>query len=244
VTSAAAFLERLDALADPVERQKYTRYFPPRDGDRAGTDRFLGVRMGQVFALAAESDTMPLEEVERLLESDIHEARAGAMRIMSRQAKAKGVTADQRRALFELYLRRHDRIDDWDLVDLAAWDVVGGWLVDRPRDVLDQLATSPHPFERRTAILATMAFIRRGELDDTFRIAEALVGDPHDLVQKGVGWALRTAGDVDRERLTAFLELHGPQMSRVALRYAIEHYEPAERKAFLARRASPGSRQT
>ena len=235
--TAVAFLGRLEELADPAEREKYKRYFPERTGERAGTDRFLGVRMGQVFALAAKSDTMPLDEIERLLESDIHEARAGAMRMLSRQAKAKGVSDEHRQALYDLYLRRHDRIDDWDLVDLAAWDVVGGWLVDRPRDVLDRLAGSPKPFERRTAILATMAFLRRGELDDTYRIAQTLLADPHDLVQKGVGWALRVAGDVDRARLTAFLDMNAPSMARIALRYAIEHYDPAERKAFLARKA-------
>ena len=140
--------------------------------------------MKHVFELSKEFKEMPLGEIEMLLESQIHEVRAGGVKIMAYQAASKTTPEGRRSEVFELYLRRHDRINDWDLVDLGAWDVVGRYLVDKPREVLYQLARSTNVWERRTAILATLYFVRQGDLDDTFRIANELVNDDHDLVQK------------------------------------------------------------
>jgi 3-methyladenine DNA glycosylase AlkD len=226
--TAAAFIARLDSEASEVERLKYRRYFPERHHE------FIGVRMGAVFAAARDFASMDLDQIERLLEHDAHEVRAGAVRIMAEQAKARATTPEQLEALAALYLRRHDRIDDWDLVDLGAWEVLGRSLVDRPRDVLDELAASDDPWRRRSAITATFAFIRRGELDDTYRIAGRLLDDTHELVRKAVGWALRNAGDHDPERLTGFLDEHAATMPRSTLRNAIEKLTPEERKRLLA----------
>jgi 3-methyladenine DNA glycosylase AlkD len=236
--TAAHFLARLDALRSDEEQAKIRRYFKPREGDVAGSDTFIGVRMGQVFELSDAFKAMPLEEVEALLESPIHEARAGAVKIMAKQATDKRATGDRRKALFELYLRRTDRIDDWDLVDLGAWDIVGRYLIDQPRDILGTLARSGDLWERRTAMLATLAFVRRGELDDTFAIAAMLVDDPEDLVQKPVGACLREAGKQDRPRLLRFLDLHAATMPRTALRLAIEHLETDQRGHYLGLRAA------
>lgn len=226
--TADSFIARLTSEASEVERIKYRRYFPERYHE------FIGVRMGAVFAAAKAAAGMELDQIERLLEHDAHEVRAGAVRIMAEQAKARTTTDERLQALAALYLRRHDRIDDWDLVDLGAWEVLGRSLVDRPRDVLDELAGSDDPWRRRSAITATFAFIRRGELDDTFRIAERLLQDPHDLVNKAVGWALRNTGDHDSARLLAFLEIHGATMPRATLRNSIEKLPPAERRRLLA----------
>lgn len=192
------------------------------------------MRMGAVFAAAKANVGMDLDQIERLLEHDAHEVRAGAVRIMAEQAKARTTTDARRQALAALYLRRHDRIDDWDLVDLGAWEVLGRSLLERPRGVLDELAGSDDPWRRRSAITATFAFIRRGDLDDTFRIAERLLHDPHDLVNKAVGWALRNTGDHDPARLLAFLETHRATMPRVTLRNAIEKLPREERRRLLA----------
>jgi 3-methyladenine DNA glycosylase AlkD len=186
--------------------------------------------------LARECMKMPPDEIERLLESPIHEARVGAVSIMDWQARSRSTTDERRRALFELYLRRHDRINTWDLVDRSAIYVVGEFLRDKPRDVLLDLARSQRPMERRTAILSTFAFIRRGDLDDAFRIAEVLVDDDQDLVQKAVGWMLREAGKKDADRLRAFLDTHARTMPRVMLRYAIEKLGREERDRYLAMR--------
>jgi 3-methyladenine DNA glycosylase AlkD len=191
--------------------------------------------MGRIFELAKELADMPLEEIERLLEQDDHAARVGAVSVMDWQARSRRTSQERRRALFELYLRRHDRIDTWDLVDRSAIWVVGEYLVDRPRDALDELAASDDPMRRRTAILATMAFIRRDQLDDTYRIAERLVDDPDDSVHKSVGWMLREAGKRDEARLRAFLDVHAATMPRIMLRYAIEKFAPDVRATYLAR---------
>ena len=191
--------------------------------------------MGQIFALARAHMDMDLDEIEALLESPAHEARVGAVSIMDFQARSRKTPPERRRELYELYLRRHDLIDAWDLVDRSVIHVVGEYLVDKPRAVLDGLARSSRPMERRTAILATGAFIRRGQLDDTYRIAEQLIDDDEDLVHKAVGWMLREAGKRDVQRLTAFLDVHAAAMPRVMLRYAIEKLPPEARSDLLGR---------
>jgi len=231
--SARKFEERLSAHHSPVELEERQRYFKAGAGGLGQADVFLGVRMGQVFALAKEFKALPLPEIEALLDSPIHEVRAGGVNIMAYQAAAKSTSEQRRRELFELYLRRHDRIDNWDLVDLGAWDVVGRYLDDKPRDPLYTLAASAVTWERRTAILATLFFVRHGDLDDTFRIAVMLVHDPHDLVQKAVGGVLREAGKHDRTRLLSFLDAHAATMPRTALRYAIEHLDADGRAYYL-----------
>ena len=197
----------------------------------------LGPRpgMGQIFALAKAHMAMPLTEVRALLASPNHLVRVGAVSIMDFQARDRKTSEDGRRALFELYIDQHDQIDTWDLVDRSAIWVVGEYLRDKPRDVLYELARSDRPMERRTAIISTFAFIRRGELDDAYRIAELLVGDDEDLVHKAVGWMLREAGKKDEPRLRAFLDEHAATMPRVMVRYAIEKLEPAVRRSYLTR---------
>lgn len=231
--TADAILARLQDMRSDEELRKYQRYFKFGEGEYAHGDSFIGVRMGHVFALAKECVLTPPAEIEKLMASDIHEARATAMSIMAKQYAAKKTTPERRQELFDLYLRRHDRINNWDLVDLAAYYVIGPHLVDRPRDVLYRLAKSDSMWERRTAILATFSFIRRGQLDDAFAIAELLIDDPEDLIHKAVGWMLRTT-DGNRPALNAFLGQHAARMPRVMLRNALEHYAPDERAHYLA----------
>jgi 3-methyladenine DNA glycosylase AlkD len=225
--TAAEFLRRLKAKVKPAERKKYERYFPE-------SKEFIGVRMGDVFALAKEFIDMPVGEIEELMESEIHEARAGAMSIMGKSAASKKSPEGRLKELYGLYLRRHDRVNSWDLVDLAAYHVVGRYLADKPRKPLYKLAKSKKWYERRTAIVATAHFIRNGEVEDTFAIAEMLLGDEHDLVHKGAGWMLRYGGDVDRKRLLAFLDQHAAHMPRMMLRYAIEKLDKKQRERYLA----------
>jgi 3-methyladenine DNA glycosylase AlkD len=231
MTDAAALIAALEGMATAEEREKYTRYFAP-DPDAP----FIGVRMGAVFELAKTALDLPGVELEALLEQPAHEVRALACSIMGKSAAKPKTDGARRTELYELYLRRHDRIDQWDLVDLAARDVVGLYLLDRDRSPLARLAASGFWPERRTALVATFAFLRRGEVDDAFALAEALAEDPEPLVQKALGWVLRAVGDVDRDRLTSFVERHAATMPRVALRAAIEHYSKDERARILALR--------
>jgi 3-methyladenine DNA glycosylase AlkD len=228
--TAAQFLKALKAVPpshDPSERQALLG---------APGDRFLGVRMGQVFALAKQFLDLPPGEIEKLLESRIHEVRVGGLSIMDKQARRKSTPASRRQELFDLYRRRHDRINTWDLVDLAAPYVVGGYLFDKPRDILYEWAASEDPWERRSAITSTYFFIRQGDTADTFKIGELLVDDPHDLVQKAVGGWIREAGKHDRARLLSFLDKHAATMPRTMLRYAVEHLDPAQRTHYLGRK--------
>ncbi|MCS5718929.1 DNA alkylation repair protein [Herbiconiux sp. CPCC 205763] len=226
--TAAAFLTELDARRSDAELAKYERYFPLAE---RGDDVFIGVRMGEVFAMAKERAAMPLAEVEELLESSVHEARVGAVSVMDFQSRARATTPERRQELFSLYLRRHDRIDTWDLVDRSAIHVVGDYLVDHPRDVLDELARSAHPIRRRTALIATFAFVSRGDASDSFRLARMLVDDPADVVQKAVGWVVRTAGGPG---LIEFLDEHAATMPRPTLRAALEKLPAPQRAHYLA----------
>lgn len=234
VADAAGFVAQLRAHQSDDELKKIQRYFKSGEGEYGEGDRFMGVRMGQVFELAKAFIDMPPAELEKLLEDPVHEVRAGAMSIMDKQGRRNKTPEERRKELYELYLRRIDRINNWDLVDLAAPFVVGRYLFDRPRDVLDTLARSENLWERRTAIVATAYFIRQGQAADTFRIAEILVDDPEPLIQKAVGGWLRAAGGIDGAALRSFLERHAATMPRTALRYALEHVDAEEKARFMA----------
>jgi 3-methyladenine DNA glycosylase AlkD len=226
--TADEFAERLLEHRTDDQRAAYEKSFKP--GDR---DRFAGVRMGQVFALAKEFADLEPGEIEKLLDSPIHEVRAGALSIMGKQFARKKTSDARRQELYELYLRRVDRVDNWDLVDISAHHVIGGYLADKPRDDLYRLAGSANVWERRIAMFSTLHFVRKGDLDDTFAIAEILVDDEHDLIRKVVGGLLREAGKHDRDRLLAFLDRHAATMPRVTLRYAIEHLDEAQRAHYM-----------
>jgi len=231
--SAARFVEGLEAYRSPAELRKYHRYFK-FDEDRPGDgDQFMGVRMGQVFALAKVFIDLPPGEIEKLLESKIHEVRAGGCSIMDKQARSKKTPRERRKELYDLYMRRHDRINNWDLVDLSCIHVVGGYLFDKPRGILYKLARSKNTWKRRTAIVSTAYFIGQGEVDDAFKIAEILLTDDQDLIHKATGWMLRYAGDKDRQKLLSFLDKHAATMPRVALRYAMEHLAKEQRGHYM-----------
>lgn len=236
--TAKRFESELLKLRSDNELKKHQRYFKFVENDQSADDYFIGVRMGSIFELAKQYTDMPVAEIEKLMESPIHEVRAGAMSIMGQYAKSKCCTPHRLQELYELYLRRHDRINNWDLVDLAAYYVVGKHLADKPRDVLYELARSENMWERRSAIVATAHFVlKQDQVDDTFAIAEILVNDKEDLVNKGTGWMVRAAGDKDRERLLAFLDRYSATMPRTLLRYSIEKLDKRQREQYLHARS-------
>lgn len=232
--TAKQFVKKLEALRSATELKKIQRYFKTGEGQYGEGDKFIGVRMGHVFALAKEFMNMPPDEIEKLLESPIHEVRVGAVSIMDWQARSKKISAERRKELFDLYIKRHDRINNWDLVDRSAPYVVGGYLFDKSRAILYKLARSKNMWERRTAIVSTFYFIRKGEIDDTFKIAEMLLNDKEDLIHKAAGAWLREAGKQDRPRLLRFLDQYAATMPRTFLRYAIEHLDKKQREHYLS----------
>jgi 3-methyladenine DNA glycosylase AlkD len=231
--SAEQFIEKLKTYQSPEELKKIQRYFKSGEGEYGEGDEFIGVRMGQVFMLAKEFIDLPPEEIEKLLESPIHEVRAGALSIMDKQARRKKTPESRRKELFDLYIRRHDRINNWDLVDLGALYATGSYLYDKPRRILYKLARSKSIWERRTAIISTAYFIRQGDIEDTFKIAEKLLNDDQDLIHKATGWMLRFAGTKNRQKLLGFLDQHAATMPRTLLRYSIEHLDQEQRDHYL-----------
>jgi hypothetical protein len=231
--TARKFIERLKALQSDEELKKIQRYFKSGEGQYGEGDKFMGVKMGELFAVAIEFNGMPVGEIEKLLASPIHEVRAGGVSIMDKESRSKKISEGRLKEFYELYMRRHDRINNWDLVDLGCLHMTGSYLFNRPHDILYKLARSKNIWERRTAILSTCYFIRKGELEDTFKIAELLVNDKEDLVHKATGWMLRFAGDKDPKKLLAFLDRYAATMPRTLLRYAIEKLSKKQREHYL-----------
>ena len=212
--------KRLRELSNPDDAAGALRYFKD-----VGTDKFLGIRAPVLRALSREYHNMPFPEIARMLDSPWHEERSLALMILVRRYRKE---PDE---VYSLYFEKMDRIDNWDLVDISARDIVGAH---GDRAVLDELPKSKSIWKRRIAIVATQYFIKRNEFADTLRIAETLLHDPEDLIHKAAGWMLREVGDRDGKVLRAFLTRHAAEMPRTMLRYAIEKFPEPERKKWLS----------
>lgn len=237
----------LHAHATPERAVATAKFFKTGKGDYGEGDRFIGVSVPDARRVARSHRGLSLDELEALMASPLHEERLLALLMLVDRVTRANAERATRRAAFELYFRRLDRVNNWDLVDLSAPDVVGGYLLDRDRRPLDALAASPDLWHRRVAMVACFAFIRRGDATDALRIAERLVEDEHDLIHKAVGWMLREVGKrVGLAPLRGFLTRHAATMPRTMLRYAIERLPDGERQRWLAvapsARLSRGSR--
>jgi 3-methyladenine DNA glycosylase AlkD len=217
VTTAAAIVRELHLLADPGQCAKVLA----RVGDPAAV---IGVRMRDVFDLAKRHPTLELEQIDALLDEPSYEARMVAVSILDLLARTPHASTEDRRAWAALYLDRHDRLDQWDLVDRAAPRVIGGWLlVAEPaeRQVLTALAASSDPNRRRTAITATFWLVRHGETADALALADRLVDDPEALVRNSVAVALREVGRIDENQRDVFLAGHAIRVSAPVRRVAL-----------------------
>ncbi len=212
--TASGIRAALTAAASDSERQKIER----RMNDSATP--VIGVRMGTVFGIAKANARMPLAEVDLLLDADEYELRMVAVSILDFAARARSTTEADRAAMFDLWMRRIDRIDTWDYIDRAAPRVIGWYLLDKPRHVLFELARSDDLWRRRTAITAAFWLIRAGDLDDPAALCRILAADPEHFVQTNVGVALREIGRRDPMRLARLLEQHGAELSAHARRTA------------------------
>jgi 3-methyladenine DNA glycosylase AlkD len=226
-------LEReLQAAANPERAKSSAWFFKTGQGQYGEGDQFLGITVPLQRKIAMRFRDLPLPEIAQLLASPFHEYRFAAVEILVAQYEAGGEA--KRQEIVDFYLSQTARINNWDLVDTSAPYILGEHLKKRSRKILDGLAVSPLLWERRIAIVSTLTLVKAGELKDTFRIALRLLGDEHDLIHKAVGWALREAGRVSRAELTEFLRRYYARIPRTALRYAIEHFPPDERKRILA----------
>ncbi|MGC3943127.1 MAG: DNA alkylation repair protein [Chryseolinea sp.] len=230
--TAKDFVETLSLYKTEKELDKVARFYQ-------GSDRSvkaLGVKFRDVFATAKEFTPLPLSEVAKLMKSKFYEVRMGAMSILDFQARKKKITDAEKKSLFEFYIDHHDEIDNWDYVDRAAPHVIGEYLLDKNRAILYKLAKSKDPWRRRTSIVSTHAFIKRGEVSDTFKIAELLVEDSDDYVNKAVGSWVREAGKKAPQELLSFLDKYAARMPAVTLRYAVEKLDAGRRKHYLGLR--------
>ena len=223
--------QRLRSLGCPTQAAILARFFKTGPGQYGEGDRFIGVKVPVARKVAKEFKGLPLAEVECLLHSEIHEERLLALVILIGQFE-KGDDAARKR-IYDLYLANTKHINNWDLVDLSAPQIVGGYLENRGRKPLNRLAKSASIWERRISILATHWFIRHGDFADTLRIAEKLLTDGEDLIHKAAGWMLREVGKRDLVVLEEFLSANCRAMPRTMLRYAIERFPVEKRQAYL-----------
>jgi 3-methyladenine DNA glycosylase AlkD len=224
---------RLRSLGNSKDAAFLAGFFKTGPGQYGAGDVFIGVRVPAIRKIAKEFKSLSLSEILRLLRSKIHEERLAALAILVLQtAKAD---AETRKRVYDAYLANTKHVNNWDLVDLSAPQLVGEYLVDKSRKPLYRLAKSSWLWDRRISVLATFAFIRRGDYDDTLKIGERLLGDKEDLIHKAVGWMLREVGKRDRTVLTTFLDAHCCVMPRTMLRYAIERLPETQRQRYLTR---------
>ena len=221
----------LRAAATPERAAGAARFFKTGPGQYGEGDIFLGVTVPALRKLALRYRDLPLEQLQILLQSKEHELRSAALEILVDQHKRGD--AKTRKAIQDFYLANTQHINNWDLVDLSCREIMGGYLRTRPRKLLDKFAGSPSLWERRIAMISTMALVRDGEFDDALRIAERLLSDKHDLIHKAIGWVLREIGDKDRTVLVRFLQQNFSRIPRTALRYAIEHFSADQRNHIL-----------
>ncbi len=239
-TSAAQYIDHLKAHQSSEEIKRIQEGIQSGERHYGEGDSFMGVPFAEVAAASKTFQHLPPGEIEKLLASPMLEVRTGAVRIMARQAATDKTPKNQRKELLVLYLRRHDRINNSELIDATAPDVIGRYLADQSRDLLYELARSQDPWKRRSAIIATRYFIQQGDVKDTFKIAQMLLTDPEDQLHEAAGWMLRKAGKKDPASLGRFLDAHAARMPRAMLERAIDLCDKKTRAYYLGKNEKGG----
>ncbi len=221
----------LKGLADPGIAEHSQRFFKTGKGEYGEGDRFLGIRVPVLRKHVRKFQNLDLKEARRLLMSEFHEERLFALLLLV-QKFTKG-DEKEKETIYNLYLDHTGYINNWDLVDSSAQNIVGNYLEDRDKKILYKLSQSSSLWERRIAIMSTFYFIKRHRFDDTLKISARLIDDKEDLIHKAVGWMLREIGNRDLTIEKDFLKKHYQKMPRTMLRYAIEKFPQQERKEYL-----------
>jgi 3-methyladenine DNA glycosylase AlkD len=211
-----------------------TRFFKTGEGQYGEGDVFIGVRVPDTRKVCKQFAKIPLVEVEKLLESAVHEHRLAAVILLGNAFKKAG--DDERKKIYNAYLAAvyNGRVNNWDIVDSSAEFIIGEYLLDKPRGLLFELAGSPDIWQRRVAVLSSFAFIKKGDASTTLKLSGLLLHDQHDLIQKAVGWMLREIGKrCDEALLLKFLDTHAAEMPRTMLRYSIERLDPARKRMYM-----------
>ena len=228
-------VEEMLRHSDPAQVPGLSRFFKTGPGQYGEGDQFLGIKVPVTRTVVKRLwREIGFPELGECLASGYHEIRlAGLLALVEIFAHAKK-DPSLRRQCVDFYLSHTDRINNWDLVDLSCYPLLGEWLLDKDRTILYDLARKGKTiWEQRIGMVSTMAFVRKGQLEDTFAIADILIGHPHDLIHKSTGWLLREAGKRDKDALVSFLEPRYFRMPRTMLRYAIEKFTENERRKYL-----------
>src|SRR3989339_1198379 len=228
-------------LAIQKELKKYSsskkveilqRFFKTNTGEYGEGDKFIGIVVPDIRKVVKQNTALSLNEIVILLHSPVHEERLCALLILVTQYKVGDIK--KKKQIFQVYLKNTKYINNWDLVDLTAPNIVGAYLRDKPKDILSKLAKSKNLWQKRIAILATFDDIYHKKSEETLKIAKILLHDKHDLIHKAVGWMLREVRKrVDEKVLLKFLDEHYKTMPRTMLRYAIERLSEPKRLAYL-----------
>ncbi|WP_245621516.1 DNA alkylation repair protein [Enterovibrio calviensis] len=229
---AKSIIESIKSQGDPITAQHSARFFKSGPGEYGEGDKFIGVRVPVIRHAAKIYRAATLDTIAQLLASDWHEIRLFAVILLSEQFKKANAAGKE--TIYHFYLSQSHYVNNWDLVDSSAHHIVGGYLADKDRSILYELADSTSLWERRIAMMATFPFIRLNQFDDTSALAEILLFDKEDLIHKMCGWMLREVGKRDVDLLRRFLNKHIADMPRTMLRYAIEKLDSMERKHFLS----------
>ncbi len=220
--------------ADPSQVEGLARFFKTGPGQYGHGDKFLGIKVPVTRSVVKDCwKSVTFDDLEECITSEYHEVRLAALLTLVEIFKHAG---ELQQKCVDFYLSHTEYINNWDLVDLSCYPLLGMWLLNKDRSLLYNMARNGKTiWEQRIGMVSTMTFIRHGQLDDTFAIADILLHHPHDLIHKAVGWLLREAGKRDKAALVAFLEPRYPSMPRTMLRYAIEKFPDPERSHYLAR---------
>ena len=226
-------IQEIKKRENKEQAKALARFFKTGKGQYGEGDIFLGMKVPESREIAKKFKDIPMKEVQGLLNSKIHEHRLIALFILI--DKYKRESEQEKKKIFDFYLKNTRNINNWDLVDLSAPNIIGDFLLikRKERKILYVLVKSKNLWERRIAVLATFAFIREKQFDDVFRIANMLLRDKHDLIHKAVGWMLREVGKRDCKKEKEFLTKYCSRMPRTMLRYSIEKFNEKERKYFM-----------
>lgn len=228
---AALLRKTMKRLASPAKAKTYARFFKTGPGDYGERDKFIGLTVPEVRKLAKEFQILPFEEIEKCLQSPIHEERLCALFILVLLYKQG--TASEKKEAYNFYVKNLQHVNNWDLIDVTCEHVIGAHLELRDKKPLYRWAKSKNLWERRIAIISTFHYIKKNDFDETLKIARMLVQDKHDLIQKAVGWMLREVGKRSLIIQEEFMKEYYSIMPRTMLRYAIERFPEAKRQAYL-----------
>jgi 3-methyladenine DNA glycosylase AlkD len=236
VSSAISLIKDLNELSRNSRISDLGRFYKTGPGEYAEGDRFIGVIVPDIRIIAKKYVDLPFTELEKIIDSPIHEERLCGLIILTLRYK-RDKDEHSRKKIFTFYLKMliAGHVNNWDLVDVSA-PIIGDYLIDQPDhlQLLEKLARSKNLWQRRTAMIFTFAFLRKGVTGPTIVVAESLLADEHDLIHKAVGWMLRELGKRDPYLLRSFLKENAPSIPRTALRYSIERLPEGERKKWLA----------